>query len=79
MGCTALETAENTGKLKFINEGAFSGCSALKSMEISPVTESIGERAFEGCTSLTLIASEGSLAWNYAKDNGIRVQQPSGN
>ena len=54
-----------------IGAHAFDGCAGIESMTIPDSVTRIGEGAFDSCPALTLKASEGSYALQYAQDNGI--------
>ncbi len=54
-----------------IGAHAFDGCVSIESMTIPDSVTRIGEGAFDSCPVLTLMASEGSYAHQYAQDNGL--------
>lgn len=50
-----------------IGAQAFGDCTNFESITIPVETVQIAEDAFEGCARLTIHATEGSVAWNYAR------------
>ena len=56
-----------------IGDQTFMGCPALEYVEIPSTVTSIGQWTFERCESLTIYTPKNSYAYNYAKENGIKV------
>ena len=59
-------------KLREIGEGAFRGCGEMKGLMPGRSIERIGPRAFRECKSLTVTATEGTVAETYCRENMIR-------
>ena len=68
--CTGLEEVRLEGVLH-IEEKAFAGCSNLKTIRFTNSCQTIERNAFAGCSNVVIIAPEGSVAHNYAVNNGI--------
>ena len=72
-GCSSLESVTIPSSVTEIGGAAFWGCTGLESVTISSSVTKIGESAFAGCSSLTIIAENGSYAWQYAERHNIPV------
>lgn len=59
--------------IKYIETKAFFNCKNLQRIYIPSTTKEIAEDAFEGCDSLTIYASKGSYAAQYARKHKIPV------
>ena len=59
--------------IKYIETKAFFNCKNLQRIYIPSTTKEIAEDAFEGCGSLTIYASKGSYAAQYARKHKIPV------
>lgn len=70
--CSSLRSVSVPESLISIGEGAFIGCNNLSEIYLGDNIESIGDYAFEGY-NIKINASEGSLAYNYALENGVEV------
>ena len=73
--CSGLEKITIPDSVESIYSGAFYNCSSLGETEIPSSVTTIGTRSFDGCSSLSIVAEEGSAAYQYAVDNGITVSQ----
>ncbi len=71
--CSDLKKVTIPDSVEAIYTGAFYNCSSLGETEIPSSVKTIGTKAFEGCTSLSIIAEEGSAAYEYAETNGIEI------
>lgn len=76
--CSALETVTIPESVEKIESGAFLNCTLLGETEIPSSVTSIGTKAFDGCSSLSIIAEEGSAAYDFAVNNGIEVSEKGG-
>ena len=65
--CANLQSVTIPESVKKIGYDAFYGCASLASVTIPESVTEIGVRAFSACTSLTIHASAGSRAEEYAK------------
>ena len=61
-----------------IEEFTFYSCYSLSSISISASVTSISEYAFSGCENLTITASEGSYAHQFAQEHGIPFTAAAG-
>ena len=66
-GCTGLKEMTIPSNVTSIGAQAFGDCTNFESITIPVETVQIAEDAFEGCARLTIHATEGSVAWNYAR------------
>lgn len=66
-GCTGLKEMTIPSNVTSIGAQAFGDCTNFESIMIPVETVQIAEDAFEGCARLTIHATEGSVAWNYAR------------
>ncbi len=71
LGCEFLKSVTLGNGVTTIGEYAFGICESLKSLIIPDSVKTIGEGAFEDCEKLTLYGKTGSVAQNYAKNNGV--------
>jgi len=69
--CTGITEITLPYSLASIKSKAFSGCTNLKKVYIPPMTTSIQTKAFDKCTNLKIYCEYGSVALQYAIDNGI--------
>ncbi len=70
--CDSLTNVTIPDAVTFIGEEAFANCDSLKNVIIPETMEIIEYSAFEGCGSdLTLVSAKGSVAEEYAANNGI--------
>ncbi len=76
-GCAELESVTLNDGLVTIRDLCFSECTALREICIPDTVTFIHPNAFNGCEELTIIASEGSYAAQYAAECGIRWEAPS--
>lgn len=60
-----------------IGNAAFMNDALLGNLEIPESVEYIADDAFNGCTSLVIYAKQGSYAYDWATDAGIRVKDNS--
>lgn len=68
---TAIVSAELPDSVERIGERAFADISVLRSVKIPDATKEIAKNAFEGSSQVSIIASFGSYASIYAKENGL--------
>lgn len=68
---TAIISASLPDSLERIGERAFANISALRSVKIPDATQEIAKNAFAGSSQVSIIASSGSYASAYAKENGL--------
>lgn len=68
---TALTAVNIPEKVDYIGGRAFARIPTLLSIYIPESTQFIGENAFDGTKHVTITASSGSYARNWAKNNGI--------
>ncbi len=71
-GCLNLTSIKISDNAEYIGNHAFGYCTALESIKIPDSVTSIGEYAFHGCPLLTIYASKGSAAEEYARKNNIK-------
>ena len=69
--CTNLHNFIIPEGVEDIGTAAFNNCSALEKLQVPDSVTNIELYAFDNCPKLTVICSEGSLAWNYCKENNI--------
>ena len=69
--CSGISNISLPEGVTSIEEGAFEGCSSLESIYIPDSVTKIAKSAFADCDDLTIIASSGSYAEQYAKERGI--------
>ena len=69
-----LRTVKFPSTLTSIGSGAFMNDNMLGDLEIPESVSEIAEDAFIGCPSLVIWAAEGSYAYNWAIQMGIRVK-----
>ncbi len=74
-GCFSLKKVTVGCGTKSIGEYAFSCCDGLTTAVIPENVTSIGKDAFLDCAELTIYGKTGSVAQNYAKNNGIPFKQ----
>jgi|GEM_PF-1366637 len=70
-GCTGLKEITIPDSVIVIGYETFSGCSELEKVTILDSVEDIGNDAFSGCELLTIHGVRGSVAEQYAANNGI--------
>ena len=71
---SGVEKIELPNSLKIIGSNCFNGAKKLKEIELSKNIEKIGRHSFDYCEELTIKTEEGSVAYEYAKDNDIDVE-----
>lgn len=76
-GCSSLKSVEMAEGVKSIDDGAFSGCGNLKSVKIPASVTDIGEYVFN--SNVVIYGIAGSYAETYAKENGLKFVNESGN
>ncbi len=72
--CDSLESVTFGSGLKQIGEGVFKSCDNLEKVVIPDSVEEIGADAFLGCHKLVIECSRESYAYEYATQNGIKVE-----
>lgn len=72
--CKNLKSVVIENGVKAIMNDAFDNCINLQKVEIPDSVTTIEVRGFTGCTSLTINASSGSEAENYAKNFGFNFK-----
>ena len=72
--CNNLSSVSLPSTLTSIGDCAFDGCSSLNTINIPNSVTNIGDDAFDGCDNLTIRCSEGSVAYDYAVENGINYE-----
>lgn len=82
-GCTSLTQVVIPEGTRRIGAQVFAQCEALTSIRVPDSVQHIGDGAFGPggflrghFGKLTVIARSGSYAWQYCKENGIRVKEP---
>ena len=73
-GCSSLTGITIPDSVTSIGYWAFEDCSSLTSITIPASVTSIGEDAFDDCDELTIHTPAGSYAEQYARENGIPVE-----
>lgn len=72
--CSKIASVSFPDTVTSIGDGAFSYCADLRNITIPDSTYYIGKGVFLGCSSdLTIACYKDSLAYVYAKENGIKV------
>ena len=74
-GCSNLTSVVIPDSVTEIRQTAFKGCEKLASIVIPDSVAEIQKSAFEGCKKLTIIASAGSYAHTFARQNGIPFEE----
>lgn len=82
-GCTALTEVVIPEGTRRIGAQVFGQCEHLTSIRVPDSVQQIGEEAFGAgggflrgrFGKLTVIARNGSIAWQYCRENGIRVRE----
>ncbi len=73
--CESLRSATFGSQLREIGAGAFGYCASLMSVTFPDGLQTLGEDAFSDCgAELTLYAQAGSVAEEYARENGLRFE-----
>lgn len=72
--CVSLSSVILSNSVETIEEEAFQNCSSLDFITIPDSVTSIGKESFKGCNNLTIHASAGSYAEQYAKENRFPFQ-----
>ncbi|MCD8355391.1 MAG: leucine-rich repeat protein [Clostridia bacterium] len=82
-GCTSLTNIVIPEGVRRIGAQAFAYCDSLQTIRIPDSVRQIGENVFEGrvkrrfgTSRLLVIAKYNSYAWQYCKQNGIKVREP---
>ena len=73
-GAVGLVCIVTDEELAEIGANAFGGCTNFNSVILYDGIKSIGENAFAGCENLTIYCNEGTVGYEYAKNNGIDVE-----
>ena len=74
-GCVCLERVKIPEGVNSIGQEAFIRCENLQEITIPRSVTEIGVCAFSGCDDLTIHASSGSYAEEYAKENSIPFEE----
>lgn len=69
--CPSLTSVSVPSGTETIDDEAFAQCTNLSTITIPSSVTSISADAFDGCDSLTIRCTEGSVAHNFAVENGI--------
>lgn len=72
-GCKKLTSINLGEKITKIGDEAFKSCQSLEEITIPSSIVLIGENAFEFCPKLTIKCEKSSVAYEYAMQNGIKV------
>ncbi|MBQ7761312.1 MAG: leucine-rich repeat protein [Clostridia bacterium] len=77
-GCAKLENVNIPSKVKKLDFKIFKKCTALKEIEIPDTVETIRSDAFALCKEITIVASAGGVAYQFAKNKKINVRVKGG-